>query len=1204
MNRISICLAILACCAVLLPQSLRAQCVEDHSVAFVGGGPDTMVICEFLDKKVGVEIGAPGLYQFVLTDENGVIVDHQGASWIVLSEIETQPLRIYGVSWWGFWNEEIIGQNINDAEFASICYTLSQNYIVVIPKVVPGFSLEVDTICADVVDIQITAKEPEGDDTNIYAYRVTSDKGLDIVLEGKHPSFQLNGSQEITITQTIIVDEECTTTNSQTIDLDLEDTGIDANDTLTICAGSSVFLNPGFNPLYTYTWDPTTYLTYPNDPNPLAEPTESITYTATVFDPVRNCTIEESIHVIVVPNSSVKADFRVEKDCGSLTIRFINTSMGGDSFVWTFGDPDNPDFISAERDPTYTYPSGGTYDVVLTIPGDECNAIRSKRLAVTGEDFVDDFVTELESCGPSLVDLNTGLNPLYIYRWEDHPKISDPTVAIPEVFLDADASFRVTVTDPLNETCVIDGTVNVTIGDQLVVEIEDTIYICEPGSVELNPDGDESLIYDWTPAELLDDPTSANPTATVDEEVRFVVKVTDPTDASCMVRLPVHVLFGLDDGGFEDGDTLIICDSSSFFINPGANPDLVYVWSPAEGLDDPILPNPIASPTESITYTVTVSDSSGMCSIMKSIHVEIVPSDVTVDFSISKECNSLTLQFINESVGASTFAWTFGDPAFPDSVSTEVSPTFTYSKAGTFEVELRSGDDPNCTAIRARRVTITGDDFDDFSDTIRTCDPRRVPLNPDRNPNYIYAWQADPAIADTTEANPIVSLSEDRTFFVTVTDPLNDTCTISGEVIVIADDRLVDSLPDSLIRCMPGAYELNPAGKSEFSYRWEPADLLDDPTSPNPTATVDATTVFTVTIEDPSDATCAVDTEVKVVIAMEDEVDLITSDPVDMACLGDTVTVTAKADLVDSLTWCDPSGDVIGTGPELTFPLIEGGTYTVKGEVDGCTFVDSVFLGLRRISFTVNPDRPVCAGDPAEITVTNDSDFLIDSVIWMPEDDIALGQGSETVVVRPDVTTVYTAMVIFEDGCVVTDSVTVAVSDIDDRFMATADPDTIFFGETTTLTATPEEGAMYEWTPTDDLQTPNQNSTVAVPPETTTYNVKITDANGCMTQQSVQVVVIVVMCEPPYIFLPNAFSPNADQVNDVLFLEGQYIDNMDLFIYDRWGQLVFESHNPEDGWDGTFRGKELSPDVFGYHLRVQCIGGDQHIEKGNITLLK
>ncbi|NND33387.1 MAG: gliding motility-associated C-terminal domain-containing protein, partial [Saprospiraceae bacterium] len=322
----------------------------------------------------------------------------------------------------------------------------------------------------------------------------------------------------------------------------------------------------------------------------------------------------------------------------------------------------------------------------------------------------------------------------------------------------------------------------------------------------------------------------------------------------------------------------------------------------------------------------------------------------------------------------------------------------------------------------------------------------------------------------------------------------------------------------------------------------------------------------------------------------------------DMACPGDSILLSAKGELLDSFTWCDPSGNEISTEASFTIAIMESGFYRIKGNVGECEYVDSIFLGLRTLEFMLDKDQPVCADEPVEITVSSNSDFRFDSIVWMPEEDIALGQGSEKVTVRPTETTSYTAVIFFEDGCMVMDSITVEVSDLT-RFTASADPDTIFFGESTTLTATPEEGATYMWEPSDVLETPNANTTVAIPDQNTTFTVNITDAGGCMTMREVPVVVIMVQCEPPFVFLPNAFSPNGDNSNDVLFVRGKYIEEMDFFIYDRWGQLVFESHDPAQGWDGSFKGNALAPDVYGYYLRILCIGGDQHMEKGNVTIL-
>ena len=80
------------------------------------------------------------------------------------------------------------------------------------------------------------------------------------------------------------------------------------------------------------------------------------------------------------------------------------------------------------------------------------------------------------------------------------------------------------------------------------------------------------------------------------------------------------------------------------------------------------------------------------------------------------------------------------------------------------------------------------------------------------------------------------------------------------------------------------------------------------------------------------------------------------------------------------------------------------------------------------------------------------------------------------------------------------------------------------------------------------------------------------------------------LCDDQYIFVPNAFSPNGDTENDVLYVRGgAVVKEMVFRIYDRWGEMVFEGLNRADGWDGTFRGKALDPDVYDYYLKVICI---------------
>ena len=95
-------------------------------------------------------------------------------------------------------------------------------------------------------------------------------------------------------------------------------------------------------------------------------------------------------------------------------------------------------------------------------------------------------------------------------------------------------------------------------------------------------------------------------------------------------------------------------------------------------------------------------------------------------------------------------------------------------------------------------------------------------------------------------------------------------------------------------------------------------------------------------------------------------------------------------------------------------------------------------------------------------------------------------------------------------------------------------------------------------------------------------------------------------------FVPNLFSPNGDNNNDLLHIYGWSVDEIDFRVYDRWGELIFQSTNPNIstpgsptwGWDGTFKGVELNSAVFVYTLEVTYMDGREQVQHGNITLIR
>ncbi|MBO4282106.1 MAG: gliding motility-associated C-terminal domain-containing protein [Bacteroidales bacterium] len=170
---------------------------------------------------------------------------------------------------------------------------------------------------------------------------------------------------------------------------------------------------------------------------------------------------------------------------------------------------------------------------------------------------------------------------------------------------------------------------------------------------------------------------------------------------------------------------------------------------------------------------------------------------------------------------------------------------------------------------------------------------------------------------------------------------------------------------------------------------------------------------------------------------------------------------------------------------------------------------------------------------------------------------------------------------------------------------AWADRYLIYAGETVTLSATDlGEGFRYYWRPSDGLYQTRLPQVTAEPKDSITYVVEVRDQDGCLRSDTVRIRVITVICDYPYVFVPNTFSPNGDGLNDVLYVRGEWVERLHFAIYDRWGEKVFETENPEEGWDGTYRGKPCEQGVYVYYAEIWCRGRIQNMLKGNVTLVR
>ncbi|MCW5907543.1 MAG: gliding motility-associated C-terminal domain-containing protein [Chitinophagales bacterium] len=247
----------------------------------------------------------------------------------------------------------------------------------------------------------------------------------------------------------------------------------------------------------------------------------------------------------------------------------------------------------------------------------------------------------------------------------------------------------------------------------------------------------------------------------------------------------------------------------------------------------------------------------------------------------------------------------------------------------------------------------------------------------------------------------------------------------------------------------------------------------------------------------------------------------------------------------------------------------------------------------------------LCAGDTLQLSVTNSQPNQQLTYTWEPVNQIISGANTANPLVSPSQNTTYTVTVMNQIGCTFTGSIQIDVLSGLPNVNAFATPDTIYFGDTTQLNVSfSATVANIQWQTDTTLSNTTIQNPLAYPKETHTYYVTVSDSQGCFKTDSVIVVVLKTPCEETSVYIPNAFSPNGDGKNDVLYVRGNNITNLYFAVYDRWGQKVFETTDVTKGWDGKFKGARLDPAVFGYYAEGDCPGNKKFFKKGNVTLLR
>ncbi|WP_207510818.1 gliding motility-associated C-terminal domain-containing protein [Longitalea luteola] len=277
---------------------------------------------------------------------------------------------------------------------------------------------------------------------------------------------------------------------------------------------------------------------------------------------------------------------------------------------------------------------------------------------------------------------------------------------------------------------------------------------------------------------------------------------------------------------------------------------------------------------------------------------------------------------------------------------------------------------------------------------------------------------------------------------------------------------------------------------------------------------------------------------------------------------------------------------------------------TVTNAESGCIDKDTMNITVfQPIAIGVSPDETICEGQSVNLHVTGTAvEYL-----WSPAQGLSNANIRDPIAI-PQQTTTY-RVVGFDGHQCFTDTGFIKVL-VNQKPRVNVGPDIVqATGTSYTFSPVTANGPIvnWQWSPGNDLSCTNCATPVAAVKKNVTYYATVTNEHGCVATDSMQ---IRTFCLNTQVFIPNAFSPDGDGVNDVFMVRGKGIGQVRSFrIFSRWGELVFERTNflpndPAFGWDGRVRGKAGPPEVYVYTADVVCENDLINTYKGNVTLLK
>lgn len=747
-------------------------------------------------------------------------------------------------------------------------------------------------------------------------------------------------------------------------------------------------------------------------------------------------------------------------------------------------------------------------------------------------------------------------------------------------------SYVVTATDAAG--CQGKDTVVVTVSSMTTQDAGPNDTVCSGSCTTLTASG--GVTYQWQTDPSLTGPlNTASVTACPTVTTLYHVTVTDingctGTDSVTVFVAPTILSVAASGTNVTCNSA---CDGTGSAVASGGYAPYSYSWSNS-------MTGANISGLCAGQYVVTVTDAVG-CTATATINI-------TEPAALDVQATTIATANCGQNDGAVTISISGGTPSYSILWSTG-GTGLTESNLAPGQVCVTVTDANGCdttvcfTVPNTPGATVQITSFNNVT-CFGACDGDATASGSGGAAPYNYAWSTTPVQNTPTAGNLCPG-----TYSVIMTDA--NGCTASNSVTITEPPQLTVIAGTSATICIGQSANLTAQGQGGtpgYTYGW--TDGSNNWTIPNPTVTPTVTTTYSVIVVDANGCTSAVQT-VTITVNPPLAVNAIATQVV---CQNTTVNLSAVGSGGNgnlTYTWLPA-----GSGPNITVTATSNQTYTVTVS-DNC----GTMVATDTVSVLINPApipsfttlTPAQGCEPLCVDFMNTTPNTA-SLTWTFGSNLGSSTSSPATFCfntagSYDVTLFVTDNIGCSGTTTQTNYITVWPNPIA-NFSANPSPATELnnFVQYTDLSI---GASSWIWSfGTDDSASVLQNPTY-IYNDTGIYMVQLIVENqyGCQDE----ITLPQVVQEDYALFIPNTFTPNGDGHNDYFFPQGIGIDqsNYTMYIFDRWGNLIYQTSTWPGGWDGTVQGKgDCQIDTYVYKIATLDANGNKRVYVGHVNLLR